>query len=129
MEIYAIIGVAIVGSIIAVLIGRYQPEYGIFATLGTGVVLLLLLISGLAPVLQELLALLDMNGLQSGYTSVLLKSLGLCYISQLAADTCCDAGQAAIASKVETAGKVAVLIVSLPLFRELLNIAVKLIYL
>ena len=46
---------------------------------------------------------------------VLLKALGICYITQLAADTCKDAGQQAIATKVELAGKVAVLAIAMPM--------------
>jgi len=58
---------------------------------------------------------------------VLLKSLGICFLSQLAADACRDVGQSAIAGKVELAGRMAVLLSALPLFGELLELAMKLI--
>lgn len=54
---------------------------------------------------------------------ILFKALGLCFITQIAATPAADLGETAIASKVETAGKLSVLLVSLPLFEKILGIA------
>ncbi|MEG2371890.1 MAG: stage III sporulation AC/AD family protein [Hydrogenoanaerobacterium sp.] len=43
-------------------------------------------------------------------------------MTQIACDTCKDAGQSAISTKVEIAGKLAVLVISLPLFKALMDI-------
>ena len=59
--------------------------------------------------------------------AVIIKSLGICYITQLAADTCKDAGEGAMAGRIELSGRVAVLILALPMFTALLQIAVGLI--
>ena len=59
------------------------------------------------------------GGLDEGYARILLKALAVCYITQLAADCCRDAGESAIASKIELAGKAAIVAVSLPVFTEL----------
>ena len=59
--------------------------------------------------------------------SILLKSLGICLITQIACDTCRDIGETAIASRLETAGKAAMLLLILPMFLGLLEQAVFLI--
>ncbi|MEG0397104.1 MAG: SpoIIIAC/SpoIIIAD family protein, partial [Oscillospiraceae bacterium] len=61
------------------------------------------------------------------YTKAIIKTLGVCYVTQLASDSCKDAGQSAIASKVELSGKVFIVIISLPLFEDLIDIAFSLI--
>ena len=66
-------------------------------------------------------------GVAEDYTQVLFRSLGLCVITQLASDTCRDAGESAIASRVELAGRVAVLLCGLPLFQKLLELALALV--
>ena len=61
------------------------------------------------------------------YTMVIIKALGICYVTQLASDTCQDAGERAMAGKIELAGRVAVLLLSLPMFSSILQIALELI--
>lgn len=63
------------------------------------------------------------DGAKAEYVQILFKALGLCFITQIACDACRDLGETAIASKVETAGKLSVLLVSLPLFEKILGIA------
>ena len=57
------------------------------------------------------------------YFILLVKVIGVAMVTQLAVDTCRDAGQQAIATKVEIAGRVTILSLSLPLFQELLAAA------
>ena len=47
---------------------------------------------------------------------------GICYIVQLASDYCKDCGENALASQVTLAGKLAMLSVSLPLFKAFVEI-------
>lgn len=123
MDAVNIAGLAVVGTVLAVLLGQYKPEYRLFTSLITGTVILLAVIAGAAPLFEELAALLEATQMPGDYLSILLKALGICFLTQLAADTCKDAGEGAIASKVEMAGKVLVLLLSLPLFEEILSIA------
>ena len=48
-------------------------------------------------------------------------------MAQFAADACRDAGESSLASKVELAGKVAVILMALPLFEAIANTAITLI--
>ena len=56
-----------------------------------------------------------------------LKSLGICYITSFSADMCKDFGQTSLAGKIELAGKIAVVVISIPLINEILNSALELI--
>lgn len=47
----------------------------------------------------------------------LIKTVGIALLSRTGSDLCRDAGEGAIASVLETAGAVAAIVVSLPLFR------------
>ena len=52
-----------------------------------------------------------------------MKAVGICFFTQLASDVCRDAGEGSAASKIEFAGRCAVLVISLPLFTEVLELA------
>lgn len=57
-----------------------------------------------------------------GYLSILLKAVGISLLSSTSADICRDAGEGAIASKVELLGKCEILALSLPLLADLVEL-------
>ena len=123
MEMVTVIGFAMVGTALAVVLKQYKPEYALLLSLVVGVWILMTVVSNLTPVLEELESMMGQTQLPTEYIAVLFKSMGICFLTQIAGDTCRDAGQNAMAVKVETAGKITILLLSLPLFHKLLNIS------
>ncbi len=118
-----ICGIAVTATIIAVLLKKYNPEYSVVISLLAGVLTLFLILSKLSPAISEISNLLAAAGMANEYGAVLFKALGVCFLAQFAADSCRDAGESALASKVELAGKVLILLLALPLFRQVAQIA------
>ncbi len=127
MEWTSIIGIGLVGMITAVLLRQYKPEYATLVSLAVGILIISMLCTQLFPVFEQMKQILDQAGLSAGYIGILVKSLGVCYLTQLASDACRDQGETAIGSKIELAGKITVLALGLPLFGKLLEIVNKLI--
>lgn len=125
MEWVGIIGIGLIGMVIAVLLRQYKPEYAVFVSLAVGILVIGMLCSQLLPIFDELKTMLSNLSLE--YIAILIKSLGVCYLTQLASDACRDAGEIAISSKLELAGKITVLSLGLPLFGKLLEIVKQLI--
>ena len=115
-----------VAAFLAVLIPRYHPEYSMAIGLITGILVLALLIGQLMPIFNRLRTLLDSASLPAEYGLVLFKALGISLLAQLSADACRDAGENAMAEKAELAGKVFLLILALPLFEKIAELAVQL---
>ena len=112
-----------VAAFLSVVLRQYKTEYSLFLSLAAGLILLTMVMDGAMPLIDELNSLLGATGMEEDYLGILLKSLGICFLVQLAGDTCRDAGEGAIASKIEAAGKMAVLLLSLPLFTKILSVA------
>lgn len=127
MNLFAIIGVALIGAILTLLFRQYKPEYALLISLGCGILLFFLILDSLATIFEELSAMMERLALPTEYAAAMIKALGICYVVNLAADTCRDAGESALASKVELCGKVAVVLIALPLFEQLLSVALNLI--
>lgn len=127
MELGKIIGLAVISVTFIVLFRQYWPEYGVLVSLLSGILLLSMVMVAVAPVLEEIQLLADKTGLAGEHTGILVKTLGICFITQIACEACKDAGESSIASKVEMAGKVTIVLLSLPLFQELLKITLRLI--
>lgn len=127
MDLFAVIGIALVSAVLCLLLKQYKPEYAMVVSVACGVLLFAMVIAALLPALESLSGLLQKASVNVTYGKVIIKTLGVCYVTQLASDACRDAGQTAIASKVELAGKVFIVILSLPLFENLVEIAFSLI--
>lgn len=127
MNMVTIVGIAVLAATFSVVLKQKNPEYALALSLAAGVLMLGMIIAEARPLFDRMHSLLDASGTKAAYVQILFKSLGLCFITQIACDACRDLGETAIATKVEAAGKIAVLLVSLPLFEEILRIAGQLI--
>lgn len=124
-EFFAVAAAAIMAMLLAVTLRDLKKEYALLLSLICGILLLLWSINALRPVIDELTGLVELTQLDTEYSGLLLKALGISVCTQLACDACKDAGETAIGSKVEFCGKVCLLALSLPLFGELLRLATK----
>lgn len=115
-------GIGIVAAVLALVLRQHRPEYALLVSLGAGVFILYRVCVMVVPIMNEIDAVISASAIPSGYVQVLLRALGLSFVTQIACDTCADAGEKAIAAKVEIAGKIAVLAVSMPLFQQVLGI-------
>ena len=123
MELLQVVGIAVVGAAAAVLLRQTRPELAMLLSLACGVCILGWALGLAGQAWQAVEELVRRSGVNRQYTEILFKSLGICVVSQIAADSCRDCGEASIAAKVELAAHFAVLMVSLPLFAELATIA------
>lgn len=127
MDLTAILVMLVTAAFLAVLLRRYQPEFALGVGLLAGVAALVYLLGTVLPLLQRVQALAESAAVPTTYMSVLLKGLGICLLTQLAVDTCRDAGETALANKAELVGKVLLLAVALPLFEEIIALALSLV--
>ena len=119
MEIVALSGIAILAAILAVMLKKYNPEYSILISLGAGALLLWMILSKISPAISQIRELISAAGISGEYGVILL--------TQLSADSCRDAGEGALAAKVELAGKLFIVILALPLFQQIAGSALSLI--
>ena len=126
MSLAAAIGIGVIAAILASMLRRYHSEYASVLAIAAGAIIMLGILSGITPAVERLRSLLESVGLGSEYAGILLKSLGICFLAQFAADACRDAGESALASRVELVGKTAVVVLSLPLFEEIGSVALSL---
>lgn len=127
MNIAGIAGVGIIGAILSLVLKQYRPEFALPVSVLTGAFIFLAVLSGISPVVRLIEGIAERFGTELIYLGVLMKALAICYITQIAADSCKDAGESAIAGKVEIAGKIAILIISVPMFEELIGVVTELI--
>ncbi len=75
-----------------------------------------------APIVEFVRETVSGTGFE-GYLSTMFKSLGIALSAQLASELCRDHGQASLASKLELIGKAELMILCIPLMKELITLA------
>ena len=121
-------GAAMAAAVAALIVRQVKPELAMFVQLGGVVVAALLLMDVLRELLAAVESILDfLPGLGGGSFAMLVKALGICVTTQLAADICRDSGSGSLANVVELGGRLLVLGLSLPLLKSIAELAVGLI--
>ena len=121
MSIFGIAALAMAAAFCAVALKKYSPEISIVIAIAAGAILVVSILSRTMPVVRSLQQLTDSIGLDPQYGVVLMKTIGICFLCQFTSDACKDAGQNALAAKVELAAKIAVLLLALPLMENILQ--------
>lgn len=124
MEILQIAGLGIVASILAVFLKEQKSEMSMYISIATGLIIFIMIISKLEYVIQTLENLADKVNINYLYTTVILKIVGISYIAEFASQIAKDANQDTIANKIELAGKVIIMAVSIPIFVGVIDMIV-----
>ena len=101
---------------------QYKPEFAIYISLLTGVLILLLVADELSGIVSLLQSFADKVSINSTFLVLLIKITGIAFLSEFAVSICKDAGEAAIASKIEIGTKIIIISMSIPIISSLLEI-------
>ncbi|HHT01167.1 MAG TPA: stage III sporulation protein AD [Firmicutes bacterium] len=126
MEIVQIIAVGLAGAICLVFVRQVRPEFAVLLSVAIGIVIFLFLVGKVLVVLNILEDLSLQAQIELGYLDKVLKIIGVAYITEFAAQVCRDAGEGAVAAKVEFGGKVIILVLAVPIILAILEIIVEL---
>ena len=120
MEIIKIIGIALTALVIIIMLKQYRPEYAVFISILTGVLILVLVMDKLTGIINIIQSIQDKFGINTQFIAILIKITGIAFLSEFAVSICKDSGEAAIASKIEIGSKM-----SIPIISNLLEIILK----
>ena len=123
-DIFKIAGIGLAGGMLALFLKSYRKEYAILVALVTAAALLFPAVNMLSNVVSEFASLANMTGIRYEYIEVIMKTVGIAYIAEFAAQVLKDAEQGAIASKVELFGKAAILYITFPIITEFLEVCI-----
>lgn len=115
-------GLALVGLVALLILRQYKPEWAVFIRMAVTVVSMGIILSMAGTVIAYVTDLTTGTGGLNGDTwSLLLKALGIAFLTETAASICRDSGETSLAGWVETAGKLEILLLSFPLIRTVMD--------
>lgn len=127
MEIWQIVGLALIVTIFSVLLKQIRPEIALQLTILAGASIFILILSKIRVVVDLLQTLADQANISSYYLLIILKIVGVAYLAEFGAQICRDAGENALATKIELAAKVGVIILAIPIIVAITESLVRLV--
>ena len=119
MSIITLCGAALIALLATAVIRELRPSLAPFCA-AAGLAFFGYVIKNVAPILEFIK---KMDSLAAGGISVMIKALGISVCCQITAEICRDCGENVFASRVELAAKINILLLALPLIKDIVTIA------
>ena len=115
----AVIGIAAI--ILAIMFKKGKEEYSLYISIAACVLILLWGIGKLEVILDAIEQLQGYIQMNKAYVGILIKIIGITYITEISASLCKDSGYQAIGDQIELVGKLTILAISMPIMLALLE--------
>lgn len=125
MEIVKIAGIGLISLILIVVIKQYRPEFAVYVSIIAGVLIIGIVIDKLSGIVEILKNLASKSSLNSSFLNLLIKITGIAILTEFTTSICKDAGEGAIATKVDLGGKIIIMAMSIPIISSLLETILK----
>jgi stage III sporulation protein AD len=125
MELIKVIGVGIIGAVIAVTMKNWKNEFSVYIVLATGMLILIYALSFLNEVITAFNGIVDKTNIDSELFSGILKIIGIGYITEYSHNICTDCNAESIGNKIELCGKITIFLMALPIITTLVDVLIK----
>lgn len=120
--IFKLIGIAVIGVIVVTLLRSAKPEFAVFATIATGVVMVITMLSALRDVIIAFDSIVEKSGIDDKVFSAVLKIIGIGYLTEYSSSLANDAGCPSIAQKLQFGGKIVIFLMSISIVTSLIDV-------
>ncbi len=116
-----ITGLGLIATFLILILQEQKPAFALAVTVIVGSVIFIFLIDPIQEIFQLLNKLASDANINVVYVETILKIIGIAYIAEFGAQITKDAGQGAIASKIELAGKIIILGLAIPILKVIIE--------
>lgn len=124
LELFKIIGVAVLTLVCYVIIKPIKPEFAIFVSIVGSCLILVFCINSFSFVINTVWAFAEKTGINNNLFSSILKIVGIGYLTEFASNLCIDAGNNSLSEKLLFAGKLCIFVLSIPIITNLFNLII-----
>ncbi|MFE0302279.1 stage III sporulation protein AD [Bacillus altitudinis] len=121
IEIIQIVGLGLIATFLALIVKEQKPNFAFMLVVFTGCVIFLYLIDQIYAIISMIEKIAASAGVNMKYVETILKIIGIAYIAEFGAQLTKDAGQGAIASKIELGGKILILVMAVPILTVIIE--------
>lgn len=126
-DVLKIIAICTVALIAALFLKQNKSELALAVILSGAVIVAVMILGNLQNVKQDVDDILNESKIDSGVLKTTFKALGICFVTSFASGYCKDFGHGLLAAKIELAGRVSVIALTLPIVKTIVQMALELI--
>lgn len=121
MDMIQIVLISLIATLLFIVLKDLQPTFAFFILIVTSVFIFLIVTKQINIILQFITSLGEKASINHLYLTTILKIIGIAYITELSANLTKDAGLTSIASKIELAGKIFILLLAIPIITAVIE--------
>jgi len=125
-SLYKIISIAIITCVACLIIKPIRSDFAIFISIVGGIIVLFYSVSYLSQIFDVFNNIFNISGINTSLYSIILKIIGIGYLTEFTAGICNDTGNQSLGDKVLLGGKIVILVMAIPIVTSILQIVVEL---
>ena len=127
MDVLQIVAFGLIATVLIVVVKSQRPELAVLLSVAAGVILFLMVLGKIGAIMDVIKDLASRSGISMVYLGTILKIIGIAYIAEFGAQICRDAGEGAVATKIEFAAKILIMVLAVPIVVAVLQALLKLV--
>ncbi len=127
IEILQVVGMGLVATFLVLLVKEHNENIALLLTIFVSGAMFLFLVDKISEVIRMIERIAISANVNIIYIETILKIIGIAYIAEFATQISKDAGQSAIASKIELGGKIIILAMAIPIMTTIIDTVIGLI--
>ncbi len=125
MDILRILAIALLGTVMAIYLKEYNKSFAFLVSLAAGCIIAAMMFPYFSDFIAGFKSIADSANLSG--MGLVIKVLGIAFIVKYGGELCRDAGEGALAAKLEMGGKIILLSLALPVIKSLFETVVSII--
>lgn len=121
MDIIQIVLFGIIASILFIILKDMNESFAFFLIVLTCIFIFIFVIQKIGVIFQVIETLGERASIDGVYLETILKIIGIAYITELGSNITKDAGLGSVATKIELAGKVFILLLAIPIITAVIE--------
>ena len=121
MLILKIIAIAIISTVFIIILKQEKKEFAFLLSLVSSIVILIIMFEQIKLIIRVLETMIEGSNVNFIYFNKILKVMGIAYIGEFGAEITRDAGENALAKKIEFATKIIIMVIILPVLLTILD--------
>lgn len=118
MNILAVVSAGVIFGIVSLMVKNTKSEIGNLVSIAGVILIITAIIPYVITVVRTIHEFASLSPLGENFLSPILKITGISYITQIGSDLCNESGEKAIASHIQSAGKIAITLITIPIAKE-----------
>ncbi len=125
-ELLKIVAIALITVFAHMLTKQVKPEIAVIIALVGSIIIITMTVNSLKSVITSFYSIFKTTGVDAELLTPLFKIIAIGYIAEFGANICVDAGASSVADKVLFSAKIIILMLSLPIITQVIDMVVAL---